>query len=69
MPTAMILSPLFLWWLWIVPRLYAKHLRKLMVEHGVEICIKCGYDLHGLTEPRCPECGTPFDEQLPKKNA
>jgi len=24
-------------------------------------CIKCGYDLRGLPEPRCPECGTPFD--------
>jgi len=24
-------------------------------------CTKCGYDLRGLPEPRCPECGTPFD--------
>ena len=23
-------------------------------------CAKCGYNLHGLTEPRCPECGTGF---------
>ena len=23
-------------------------------------CAKCGYDLHGLTEPRCPECGREF---------
>lgn len=23
-------------------------------------CTKCGYDLRGLTEPRCPECWTPF---------
>jgi hypothetical protein len=23
-------------------------------------CVKCGYNLTGLTEPRCPECGTPF---------
>jgi hypothetical protein len=23
-------------------------------------CRKCGYDLRGLPEPRCPECGTPF---------
>jgi len=22
-------------------------------------CRKCGYNLHGLTENRCPECGTP----------
>lgn len=24
------------------------------------ICVRCGYDLRGLPEPRCPECGTPF---------
>ncbi len=24
-------------------------------------CIKCGYSLTGLTEPRCPECGQPFE--------
>lgn len=28
-------------------------------------CPKCGYNLHGLTENRCPECGEGFDrEQL-----
>jgi hypothetical protein len=26
-------------------------------------CTKCGYDLRGLPEPRCPECGTPFHPQ------
>ncbi len=24
-------------------------------------CEKCGYNLTGLAEDRCPECGTPFD--------
>jgi hypothetical protein len=24
-------------------------------------CLQCGYSLRGLTENRCPECGTPFD--------
>lgn len=28
------------------------------LEHG--LCLKCGYNLAGLTEPRCPECGTQF---------
>jgi hypothetical protein len=23
-------------------------------------CTVCGYELRGQTEPRCPECGTPF---------
>lgn len=26
-------------------------------------CAKCGYPLHSLPEPRCPECGTPFDTE------
>jgi hypothetical protein len=30
------------------------------LEPEPPICDKCGYDLTGLTEPRCPECGTPF---------
>lgn len=24
-------------------------------------CASCGYLLHGLPEPRCPECGQPFE--------
>lgn len=24
-------------------------------------CRKCGYNLHGLPDRRCPECGTPFE--------
>ncbi len=27
-------------------------------------CAKCGYDLTGLTEQRCPECGQPFLRQV-----
>ena len=26
------------------------------------VCVRCGYDLRGLPEPRCPECGTPFEQ-------
>ena len=26
-------------------------------------CAQCGYELRGLPEPRCPECGTPFDPE------
>jgi hypothetical protein len=28
------------------------------------VCVRCGYSLFGLHEPRCPECGTPFDPKL-----
>ncbi len=31
---------------------------------GSNTCITCGYNLRGLTEPRCPECGTPFEPKL-----
>lgn len=29
-------------------------------------CINCSYPLRGIPEPRCPECGTPFDPDDPK---
>jgi hypothetical protein len=37
-----------------------------VLSHPVQIehCEKCGYNLNGLVEPRCPECGTPFDPAL-----
>jgi len=30
------------------------------LQYPQGICAHCGYDLRGLPEPRCPECGTPF---------
>jgi hypothetical protein len=32
----------------------------------VSLCQSCGYDLRGQIEPRCPECGTTFDQSLVK---
>ena len=32
-------------------------------------CVKCSYLLKGLPEPRCPECGTPFDDAVAGKRA
>lgn len=35
--------------------------------HQFGACPHCGYLLYGLTDPRCPECGQPFDPAwLPK---
>jgi len=42
-----------------------------LIEQAVKIgsagrprCRKCGYDLRGQRELRCPECGTEFDEAI-----
>jgi hypothetical protein len=32
-------------------------------------CAHCGYLLYGLREPRCPECGTPFNPSLRERRA
>ena len=32
-------------------------------EQATSRCPKCDYDLRGLTEPRCPECGEAFSSQ------
>jgi len=40
-------------------------LRKRRKVHDLlPSCRSCGYCLRGLTEPRCPECGTPFSPDL-----
>jgi len=43
-----------------------RSLRRQLIERGVPICFRCGYDLRGQDRPRCPECGQPFDERLLK---
>ncbi len=40
---------------------FRDHIRSAIIARGIPICRRCGYDLTGLTEPRCPECGTPFE--------
>lgn len=42
-------------------------LRPDLPQRVITECVHCGYSLRGLTEPRCPECGTPF--QLPAPSA
>jgi len=41
-----------------------RHLRNELVARRIPICIKCGYDLRGQVEPRCPECATACDAKL-----
>lgn len=42
----------------VVPR-HVRHIRRRR-RYLTGRCINCGYNLTGLTEPRCPECGTAF---------
>lgn len=35
-------------------------LYRQLVEHGVPVCLSCGYNLTGCPSDRCPECGTPI---------
>jgi hypothetical protein len=37
--------------------------RRLWPVYRNGYCRRCGYDLRGLTEERCPECGTAFRRQ------
>jgi len=36
-------------------------IRRQLNERGIHVCMGCAYRLEGLTVPRCPECGMPFD--------
>ena len=35
-------------------------------QEAPRYCRKCGYELRGLTTPRCPECGRTFDPANPR---
>lgn len=43
----------------------ARVLRAIELKKGK--CRSCGYDLRGLSESRCPECGTPFDPAIAER--
>jgi hypothetical protein len=46
---------------WLFRKRTRRRIRESLVSLGYAVCLQCGYDLRGLTENRCPECGTPFD--------
>ena len=41
---------------------YPLHLQRRRRRRKLGLCLKCGYNLRGLTEPRCPECGQEFEK-------
>lgn len=49
---------------WTYRKRMRRYLRERLNEAGIPVCIPCGYDLRGQTEPRCPERGAPFDPGL-----
>lgn len=53
--------------LWLRRRRIRYHLREQLAQSGVPICIQCGYDIRGLPENRCPECGTKFEPIPPPR--
>ena len=38
--------------------------RRFWPFYGLGRCANCGYQLRGLENPRCPECGHAFDPRL-----
>ncbi len=36
-------------------------IRLELIRRDIPVCLGCGYNLTGLPEPRCPECGQPFE--------
>ncbi len=36
------------------------YLERIARSQRLPRCLKCGYDLTGLTSDRCPECGYPL---------
>ncbi len=48
-------------WVWLRRDEIQRDLRGQLLDIGVPICLECGYDLRGQVEPRCPECGQPFE--------
>jgi hypothetical protein len=66
---AMVLGTLFgLSFQFIWRRPIQRALREHLVAKGVPICLHCGYDMRGLPEPRCPECGECATPQVRSPN-
>ena len=42
--------------------------RRQELRYASGRCVCCNYDLHGLPEARCPECGTTFDSEWTDAN-
>jgi len=66
-----ILTVTAIWWVFLGAAggaIYHTVRRRRLARRFPGHCLKCGYNLRGLPEPRCPECGTPFDPSRLKKH-
>ncbi|MFN0135032.1 MAG: hypothetical protein ACKVS9_02830 [Phycisphaerae bacterium] len=43
--------------MWPLRRMVLRELRRYLRDRDIAVCLGCGYNLHGLESPRCPECG------------
>ena len=46
--------------LWLHSGKVHRLLRTDLNSRGIIVCMRCGYDLRGQMNERCPECGEPF---------
>jgi hypothetical protein len=58
------LVPLGMVWLRALLSRVQKELRLQLALKGTPICANCAYELRGLTDPRCPECGGRFEPHM-----
>ena len=49
---------------WLLRRRIAHRIRLALRKRKIPVCMVCGYNLTGLTEARCPECGQRYDLSL-----
>ena len=49
----------WIWSAWVYHLVHVKPMRRAMGEHGIDLCVECGYLLTGLSDADrgCPECG------------
>lgn len=63
MPIGLIINTCFWTSFWIITICLFRYLRERW-RHGRNHCIKCAYDLYGISELGCPECGWGRIEKL-----
>lgn len=61
-------APIIVWAVFILLFLDKRRIKARIKACGYMVCVECGYELTGLgNSGRCPECGTPFEEESLRK--